>query len=355
MFKYFPLLLMIVLCSFVNVTFAQSDAVTVPDLTGFDVPRAAAELNRNGLRLGNEQGVAWTESSPYPAGFISGQSIAPGETATYGTTIDIQVFSTANVTLIYDDNDITFVNQTGNTLDITEITFNATDGSRLFAASDWQPTIDDGNCGQLWSVTTRREAKRLPECGAIRWIGTNDASKHFWTSLAGVTDFRVLQSGIEQVLCPAAPAGTEPLRCSFFVAGQAGSAEINTDYLYFTYTADRFAMINKSTDRWMPVTSTALFSATTEAPVSVTVPEWLNNEQVVGDVNRLAPGQCVLLTTGDTTLPESCDVIATATISTEAAFWQNGFQIDSQTDNERERRFCPPADLSRRTLCVMPR
>ena len=101
---------------------AQDDPVTVPDLTGLNVPQAAAELNRAGLRLGVELGDAWTESSPTPPNTIGDQSTPPRETLPFGTEVDVTVLTTATLTLLYDDNDITLINSTAAPLETTGLT-----------------------------------------------------------------------------------------------------------------------------------------------------------------------------------------------------------------------------------------
>jgi hypothetical protein len=330
---------------------AQDDSVTVPDLTGLNVPQAAAELNRTGLQLGAELGALWTPEQPAPLGTIGAQSLDPGSTAAVGTPIDITILSTANITLLYDDNDITLVNQTGANLNLTALTFNSGDGTKQFLAAEWQSQLETGDCGQLWSVTTRREPKRLPECGSTRWLGTNDTTKHFWTALAGVTEFTVSIDGVPRVTCPAAPAGTDPLSCNFFLGSVA--QDLDSPYLHFSYTADQLAIINTTADRWMPFTTPIRDAA--DQLVTLNDPARLTESLTVGDITRLAPGQCLVLTTNAEGSAPDCHVLATAVIKPNEAFWSSGFQIDSQTDDEREPRQCPPADAARPTVCIMPR
>ncbi|MEM6283566.1 MAG: PASTA domain-containing protein [Chloroflexota bacterium] len=349
---YFSLMLIIGLFWAVTVTLAQDDPITVPDLTGLNVPQAAAELNRAGLRLGVELGAAWTELSPNPPNTIGGQSVAAGETMPYGTEVDVTVLTTATLTLLYDDNDITLVNPTAAPLTTNGLTFNTADGTRFFSAAEWNPIIEPGDCGQLWSVTTRRDPKRLPECDGIRWLGTNDTVKHFWTALAGVTEFSVVQGGVTRVTCPAAPAGTQPLRCDFALGGTDG-ATINTPYLHFAYTANAFTVINTSPDQWMPLDQTPLISAQTMQPFGLQM--FLTDPTIVADATRLAPNQCVLLTTGDAQAPRPCDVVAELSVAGDAAFWQIGFLLDAATTGNAELKSCPAADPSALTLCVMPR
>ena len=57
------------------------NTVQVPDLTGMNVPQAAAALNRVGLGLGNETGEAWTAASGLKQNSIKAQSVAAGQSA----------------------------------------------------------------------------------------------------------------------------------------------------------------------------------------------------------------------------------------------------------------------------------
>src|SRR3954463_11504474 len=91
-------------------TMAQ-DTIQVPDLTGMNVPQAAAALNRAGFALGNETGEAWTAESGLQQNRIKSQSVAAGQTAPSGSAIDVTVLRSPNVALVYDDNDLTLVNK----------------------------------------------------------------------------------------------------------------------------------------------------------------------------------------------------------------------------------------------------
>ncbi|NDJ60829.1 MAG: PASTA domain-containing protein [Chloroflexi bacterium] len=332
---------------------AQTDMVTVPSVEGLNVPQAAAALNSSGLRLGEQRGAAWTEASPLPVNTISGQSAAVGDQIAYGTPVDVTVLTSTNLILFYDENDITLVNQLGRPLNTGGISFRSTDGARVFAAAEWGGAIGDGDCGQLWSIN-RRDPKRLPECSSISWRSTSDTSRHFWTALAGVTSFSVIQDGVERGTCDAAPAGSDLLRCDIFIVGGTTRAQ-ETAYLHFAYLSGGLAVINTSTDQWMPLAATPLFDAAAGTPVSVSAPALFADPRIVADPARLAPGQCILLTTGDPTLPQPCDVVATALVAAGDAFWQRGFQVESITGVVDERVLCPPADANPLTLCVLPR
>ena len=117
---------------------AQEQTVTVPDVTGLNVPQAAALLNKNGLRLGLENNQGWTADSGLPENTINGQSIPTGQTTPFGTTIDVNVLRSPNALVIYDDNDLTLVNHSGGDLNLTGITFVAANGNGAqLAGSRW--------------------------------------------------------------------------------------------------------------------------------------------------------------------------------------------------------------------------
>jgi hypothetical protein len=247
------LVLLILLLALVLPINAQ-ETVTVPDLTSLNVPQAAATLNRLGLRLGNQEAQPITAADAVTPNTIAGQSIAAGESAAIGTSIDIRVWSAANITLIYDDNDLTMMNRTGGNLNLGNISFNSLDGTHRFTANNWRGSLEIGDCTQIWSIA-RREPKNMDGCNeAMYWQTTNLPDEHFWTQTAGVDSFVVVQDGIERATCEAAPANSQdrPLTCEFFVVSSAENAE-TTPYLYMAYTTDRFAVINNSDDAWMPL------------------------------------------------------------------------------------------------------
>ena len=80
---------------------AQGTDGVVPDLTGMNVPAAAAALNRLGLALGTETGVAWSEGAAGAPNTIIGQSVPAGQPVTPGAAVDIIVARELNALLIY--------------------------------------------------------------------------------------------------------------------------------------------------------------------------------------------------------------------------------------------------------------
>lgn len=341
---------------------AQSEDVVVPDLTGLNVPQAAAELNRTGLALGQQISEGWTEASGLSQNVIGGQSVDSGMAVPRGTAIDITVFRTPNVILIYDDNDLTFINQTGASLDLTGFQFQA-DTGESFNASQWRGGIDSGDCGQIWSIS-RGNPKSLPECDSIFWVVLpNRPETHFWTQLTGVSQFGVIQDGVVRQTCVAAPANSQdaPLRCEFFVSSDA-VADDTIDFLYFSYTTEALALINRSDSQWMPTNQSTILNNNPALSIPGVLvrfddPTILPPESLVGfgDTAQLAPQQCLLLRVAgaDTPSPEDCDVVAQNNLSSELAFWLADFQIQSSSINSQHT--CPAATEGRLTICIMPR
>lgn len=344
--------LFILLCivSFAGVVAAQD--VAVPDLTGMAVPQAAAALNRLGLKLGAENNQGWTQESGLPQNTINGQSIPAGQTAALGTAVDVNVLRSPNVILIYDDNDLTLVNQSGGTINLGGLAFRALDGGgATFAASRWGGGLAAGDCGQVWSVG-RGSGKDMAECGNVQWMTTNDSAEHFWNGAGGTTQFGVFQDGVQRVTCPVANPG----RCEFYVAsGASGDA---TEFVYFAYTPEHLAVINQSDNQWMVLDGFSVSNNYVQPvgqAVNMADPTIYSNMSPVANVGRLAPGQCILYTNsgpGSDQPPQPCDVIARLDIGANLIFWGADFGVNS---SDGAARSCPAATAGRLTICVMPR
>jgi len=348
--------LVVFLLLLAQIAFAQ-DTVTVPDLTGMSVPQAAALLNKNGLRLGAENPEGWTQTSAQPADTIAAQSVAAGQSVARGTAVDITVLRSPNVFLVYDDNDLTFINHTGGTIDLNGVFFNTVDGAPAsLAGSRWARDLKDRQCTQVWSVG-RNGPKGLDECDYIQnWFSSNNPAEHFWTGAGGTTAFTISQYGVPRATCPIANPG----RCEFYVAS-SGSAGDVTEYIYFAYTTDRLVVVNKSDNQWMPLGQLNVYNLNFqngEVPLLIGDPALFagTNPNMVGDVTRLAPGQCVYLTNSNPAsedTPERCDIVARLDITPTLIFWSQNFEMDSVTDGQRHG--CPAAVEGKLTLCIMPR
>jgi hypothetical protein len=333
-------------------TAAQDNAV-VPDLTGLSVPEAAAALNRVGLALGVQTGELWTAESGLEQNRIRAQSAEPGTSLTPGSPVDVTVLRTPNVILIYDDNDLTLVNQTGGELNLGNIMFITGNGAS-FSATRWSGSLRSNQCTQIWSIG-RNGPKGMDECSLIQnWLVTTNTAEHFWTGAGGAAQFTALVNGAEAATCPVANPG----RCEFFVStGEVGDGV--TEYVYFAYTPDRLAIINPSENHWMPIGELIVRNnAPTQqgAPVSVGDPSLFGNPQTVANIRSLAPGQCLFFTNGSPdaqTPPQPCDVIAQLDLVPNVIFWSAAFPVESITDDKE--RSCPAATPGKLTLCVIPR
>ena len=338
---------------FAGVAQAQ-DTVTVPDVTGLTVPVAAAELNRVGIPVGRETGEPWSADAGVPQNTIAEQSIPAGTAVEPGTPVNLTVMRSPNVALVYDDNDLTLVNQSGGVIDLTGIFFQALDGNQAaFAASRWGRELREDRCSQIWSLN-RNGPKGLDECGFIEhWLTTNNGAEHFWTGAGGTTQFSVTQGGVERAVCPIANPG----RCEFYLP--AASVGDLTEYVYIAYTADRLAIINNSDDRWMPLAGLTVSNNNAEpqgATVAPADPTLYTTLNPAANLNRLAPGQCIFFTNSSAdagTPPQPCDVVARLDVGPSVIFWGAEFPVNSVTDNQPHS--CPVADPGRLILCILPR
>ncbi len=345
--------LLCVLMGLIVVSSAAAQDAAVPDLAGLSVPEAAAALNRVGLRLGAENNQGWTAESGLPQNSISGQSIPAGQAAAPGTAVDVDVLRSPNTLLIYDDNDLTLVNNTGGTLGLGGVTFRALDGSGAsFSAGRWGGGLTAGDCGQVWSVG-RGSGKDLPECGSVQWMTTNNPGEHFWTGAGGTTQFGVFQDGLQRGTCAVANPG----RCEFYLSG--GASGDATEYVYFAYRLENLAIINTSSSQWMVLDGFAVtnnYVPPFGASVNVSDPTLYGaGVNPVADIRRLAPGQCVLFTNsspGSDQPPQPCDVIAQLNVGDTVKFWGADFGIGS---SDGIARSCPAAAAGKLTLCIMPR
>jgi hypothetical protein len=328
----------------------------VPDVTGMSVPQAAALLNRSGVNLGTETNIAWTAESGLLENTISTQSVAAGQSVARGAVVDVTVLRSANTTLIYDDNDLTMVNQSGGNMGLEGIIFRSMGGSAesFFTATRWRGGLDADDCAQIWSVP-RGEPKNIPECPSnIFWLTTQFEEAHFWTGAYGATAFRVEQNGTERAVCPIVNPGS----CTFFLAG-GGSGADATQYVYFAYTPEQLIVRNSSDDQWMPLGGVQIVNNAPSVVGSTFAfgnPEVFGSPATIGRIDRLAPGQCLQYTGGaevGDALPQPCDLVARLDLDASVNFWMQPFGVDSVTDDLAHT--CPGATPGRLTICVMPR
>jgi hypothetical protein len=338
----------------------QETSVTAPDLTGMNVPQAAAALNRVGLILGAQTSIPWTEASGIPSNTISAQSAFPGTVLPAGTEVNVNVLRPTNVTLIYDDNDFTLLNHTGSDLNLRELVFNAVEGTNTatFEARRWTSSVGQNLCVQLWSVT-RYDAKATDGCERIQnWlVSSRNTAEHFWTGANGITRFNVVQNGVERATCPAAAVGADETLCEVFFPTDVNDEA--TPFVYFAYTPHELIILNPSQDQWMPLEGVQILNNMPDVAGTTFAfadPAVFDNPETFGVINRLAPGQCLLYTNNDpasTNTPKPCDVIAHRDLTPNVVFWSMAFGLDSVTNDEAQS--CPPATEGHVTLCIMPR
>ncbi len=347
------LLIILIFCVFTGGSLAAQETIPVPDLTGMNVPQAAAALNRTGLTLGHETGEPWTTDSGFEQNRIKAQSITAGQPVAAGTPIDVTVLRSPNVALVYDDNDLTLVNKMGADLDLTGLLFSTLDGNPAqFAAARWAGSVRAGQCMQVWSVG-RNGPKGLDECSTIQnWLVTTNAAEHFWTGAGATTRFSITQNGVQRGDC----AVSNPGRCEFYVPG--GTSGDVTDYVYFAYMVHSLAIINQSPDRWMTLSGFTVYNNFTPQhglPIPLGDASLYNLVNPTARTTQLAPGQCVLFTDSSeagNTPPQPCDVIAQLNINPQVIFWGAPFDMQGSSGQQHT---CPAATPDSLTLCVMPR
>jgi hypothetical protein len=281
---------------------------------------------------------------------IGGQSIGVGEQVTPGTAVDIALLQAPNALLIYDDNDLTLINLTEEEMFLSGVRFTSVDGATpaTYAATDrWTDSLRARRCAQIWTVQ-RNGPKALPECRTIHaWFSSLDPTTHFWTGSNGATKFNVTVGAQEVAVCEIA-AG----RCEFYLP-TASAAETSVPYLYMAYTPDRFILYNNSPDQWMSLEGVVLYSllgAPEGIPLGISDPSFYAGQTIIGDVKRLAPGQCIFFTTGQADQPpQDCAVIVRLDFNPSNAFWSVAFGVGNKD------RLCPAPQANQLSLCVLPR
>jgi len=349
------------LCACLVPSLSAPTTATVPNVIGLNVPQAAAALNRAGLRLGGQNAVDWDEASGLSPNTISVQSVADGLSTDPSTAVDVTVLREPNIALVYEDKELTVINLTTETIDVSGLVFMTAEGTTTsFVGSRWAEPLDAGECSQIWSAG-QKGPKDTEGCTSIRSLTVDNTQEYFWAAANGVKRFKMIDNGAERAVCDAVPSDAQnsPMRCEAYVAAGEAFSEI-TPYIYFAYTTQAFAVINRSPDKWMATGQTTLLNYNPQLPVPGSAvllgdPEFFGNPTIVADITQLAPEQCLLLTSDNPKAesPETCDVIAHLNLVSSIAFWLADFQIDSTTDDEL--RQCPAAVPDKTTVCVMPR
>lgn len=335
---------------------AQTTSAAVPDVTGLPLPQAAARLNESGFALGAENARLWSPALGVPPGMVVAQAVVPGASLEAGSGVDLTVLRPANVVAIYDDNELTLLNQGSAPIDLTTLGFASLDGaSANFAASRWVPVLDPGGCVQVWSIMVN-SPKPIDGCRDIQyWLTTNNPAEHFWTAQGGTTQFSISDGGNIRAICAVSPTG----RCELYL-GSGVAADERTDYVHFAYTQDWFVIRNTSDAGWMNLADLPLFNYNVPQQglgFPLSDPFLYSYINPVSRFAQLAPGQCVLFRSSVTLEPNSqlpqCFVIAEMIVDSSIRFWGAQFELQSALDGLR--RACPAATPERITVCIMPR
>lgn len=358
-----PLVLMVALNS--NLSIQSQEATptptppTVPDLSGLSVPQAAAQLNQIGLLLGEQSEQTTPDNAEQLPNTVIGQSLEAGTTASEGDTVNIVVFREHNTTILFDDNDITLINSgdAGNIWPHT-LEFIAVDGETALPGTIWEFSegyLLPGRCVQFWTVSRTSGEVRPPCQSLLRFEVENDRQYQVWTGTDGATQFAIVQDGIQRGTCETY-SGFGLDQCELYVSpGRIPQDSI--EYIYLQYTEDYLLVVNRSSDRWVPTTRLQTNTGFTLGDRE----NFSNISETIGNVELLAPGQCLLFTRSGATVDAtllSCNIIAQATLDADAVFWSRPFQfIRHQPTGEDPitPRDCPAVLPDETMVCILPR
>lgn len=348
--------------AFASTGYTQDTTPSIPDLIGMNIPQATAALNNVGMMIGSQLTEPWTEVAGIPPNTISAQSIPAQEVPIPGGTVDVLLTRLPNVRLIYDDNDLTLINNTGTDIDFNGLSFGTAESAvpAALAATRWGGRLSTGGCAQVWSVI-RSVPKDIEGCNRINtWLTTSNPAEHFWTGLNSVTSFNVVQNGTERGTCPAAPAGTDPINCDVFLPTDLNAD--TTPYLYLAYTVDRLIIYDHSETQFMPLNTTRIINRNAHLQpanqeISISDPALFTILNPVATTAQLAPEQCIFFTSNaaiaTTDTPEACHVIARIDIDPNLIFWSANFDLLSVPTGQQYT--CNAAVPEQLTICVMPR
>ena len=340
------------------VSLAQGSSEGVPDVTGLTPAQAAALLNKNGFNLGQQSPTNPVEG--YATNTVVAQSIAPGTSAALGTAVDVFITSPTNARLVYNDNNITLFNLTDNVMRTANIVFRALDGSQAsFNIAQLTGVLEARDCIQLWSVD--RGDTKINGCHQVYGRTLTDPSQYFWSQTSGITQFAIIENGVQQATCPAAAAGTTdtPLYCDIYLAG-GGVGYDETDYMYLVYSDNAMAIINTSETQWMRTDQTIFHNHNPGLSMQDVAgilgdTEVLREEHHVGlgSVTRLAPNQCIVFTvqgSGVNESPETCDVVAQRSLDGNVVVWLTDFEAESYFTGKMVT--CPDSISGELVRCV---
>lgn len=336
----------------------NTQAGTVPNVVGLTVPQAAAALHQAGLRLGVPT-VVYEESGQSDT--VRTQSVQAGMVVNPATAIDVEVLVVFNFSLIYDNNDITIANLTGETVRIGNMRFSSGGEGDIpqtaFMLRDMNGfggQLEHRQCAQIWSDAAD-SAKPVATCerGVRNWFSTILPERHFWTGGNGADTFTVSLSDTLVGSCPVARRNGNERSCPLRVRFDPGDTD-TAEYVYLVYTTRKLAVVNRSASRWMLLDNVEvgnrLLDDTSQLPRIAALGE---------HETRLAPDECLLFSappSNDGTaeaetdeLAEDCFSVGQTTFTVEA-FWRNAFTVQGANSYT-----CPAAQPDQPVICLVPR
>ncbi len=352
-------ILMLALFLLTTFSLAQPRQSVVPNLIGLNVPQADAALHLVGLRLGVQTLDLSTSVETDQLGTISAQSVDANETLTPGAPVNITVVRAPNIRFIYDDNDLTLINQTGEAIALASLSLVGEAGAAtlILAGERWGIRhIPPDGCIQIWSIG-RAAPKAVAGCPEISaWFSSSDVSTYVWTQAAQVDSFTLMQAGIALTTCQAAPPASQdsPTVCDAYLPSTPPPEQVG--FLYLAYTYEAFSALNPTDDAWMPLSAplthadgtvmslAALFNYTNTEMVAIS----LDGESLT----PLAPQECILFRvpdSPDSPAPEPCGLVVADAVL-DSVFWRSDFTV---TDPKGVKRTCAAATEENLTVCVM--
>ncbi len=329
-----------------------ASGVAIPNLQALTVPQAEAALNAAGLRLGNIETVDEANTSGTPDTVV-GQSAPAHWRLPLGAAVDVTVLRTNNVLLRYDQptrdeavgNTLSgrwfnLVNLTNEELYIGDLRFvSVQDESLALDQSNWGWRVEEvagGFCLQILPDALDQPIEPA-ECDSMLefgWFVETDEAQRFWSNGSA---FYVYQDNIRRATCQ-----IEADRCEFWIEEAEVTREI-AEYFYFVYDQQRFAIFNRSADRWMSLDDITINGALNLGREDFEPRDFLRAE----DLRLLAPGQCVLFSSGsaETEAFPGCVQVIGQQRGAEA-FWRSDFRVAGEE--------CLGA-TDDTTLCIVPR
>ncbi len=325
---------------------AQQQSVSVPDVKGMAVPKAASVIADAGLLFGAEITQPFSPETQKNINQIIAQEPAPGQQAARGTPVKVTVVRNYNIVTTYDANSLTFTNNGDQPLDLSGVLLESGANNDLsqFLTQEWGKTLPVKSCYQLWK-TAPSKINLPPECAnAVKVNVTGLKNKLFW--LSGQNSFRVKRYGDTLASCPA-NAG----RCEFALL--QGEAVEQASFLFFAYRTNYLTVRNESND-WMSLDEVNIIGGNGER-FTLDATQDAASGDVLWSGHRLAPGQCIVYSESEVGAlpPYDCKVVGYVKLPKQGTFWTTGFSLVSVGASRSS--FCPAAKPGLLSVCVRPR